>query len=75
MVAWLASESAKDLTAQIIHVSRGTVGIMQQPAIIRAFKSDGLWTQSQLDQLMPKLVEAKQANDARAQEGANAEQG
>jgi NAD(P)-dependent dehydrogenase (short-subunit alcohol dehydrogenase family) len=75
VVAWLASESAKDLTAQIIHVSRGSVGIMQQPAIIKSFKSDGLWTQSQLDGLMPKLMEAKQANDARAQEGAKPEQG
>jgi NAD(P)-dependent dehydrogenase (short-subunit alcohol dehydrogenase family) len=75
VVAWLASEAAKDLTAQIIHVSRGSVGIMQQPAIIKSFKSDGLWTQGQLDQLMPKLLEAKQANDARAQEGQKPEQG
>jgi NAD(P)-dependent dehydrogenase (short-subunit alcohol dehydrogenase family) len=75
VVAWLASESAKDLTAQIIHVSRGSVGIMQQPAIIKSFKSDGLWTQSQLDGVIPKLLEAKQANDARAQEGAKPEQG
>ena len=74
-MAWLASESAKDLTAQIIHVSRGSVGIMQQPAIIKAFKSEALWTQGQLDQLIPKLFEAKQANDARAQEGAKPEQG
>ena len=75
VVAWLASEAAKDLTAQIIHVSRGTVAIMQQPAIVRAFKSDALWTMGQLDQLMPKLLEAKQANDARAAEGAKPEQG
>ena len=31
VVTWLASEAAKDLNAQILHVSRGTVGIMQQP--------------------------------------------
>jgi NAD(P)-dependent dehydrogenase (short-subunit alcohol dehydrogenase family) len=70
VVTWLASEAAKDLTAQIVHVSRGTVGIMQQPAVIRAFKAEALWTQSQLDELMPKLLEAKKSNEARAQKDA-----
>lgn len=73
VVTWLASEAAKDLTAQIVHVSRGTVGIMQQPAVIRSFKADELWTLDQLDQLMPKLLEAKKANEARAQKDAAAE--
>jgi NAD(P)-dependent dehydrogenase (short-subunit alcohol dehydrogenase family) len=66
VVTWLASEAAKDLTAQIVHVSRGSVAIMQQPALIRSFKSEKLWTLSQLDQLMPKLLEAKLAADERA---------
>ncbi|MFI5309338.1 MAG: SDR family NAD(P)-dependent oxidoreductase [Polyangiales bacterium] len=70
VVTWLASEAAKDLTAQIVHVSRGTVGIMQQPAVIRSFKAEALWTQGQLDQLMPKLLEAKKSNEARAQKDA-----
>jgi len=70
VVTWLASEAAKDLTAQIIHVSRGTVAIMQQPAIIRSFKAETLWTQGQLDQLMPKLLEAKKVNEAKAQKDA-----
>jgi len=70
VVTWLASEAAKDLTAQIIHVSRGTVAIMQQPAIIRSFKAETLWTQGQLDQLMPKLLEAKKQNEAKAQKDA-----
>jgi NAD(P)-dependent dehydrogenase (short-subunit alcohol dehydrogenase family) len=74
VVTWLASEAAKDLTAQIIHVSRGTVGIMQQPAVIRSFKAEQLWTLDQLDRLMPKLLEAKKANEARAQTEAAAEQ-
>jgi NAD(P)-dependent dehydrogenase (short-subunit alcohol dehydrogenase family) len=70
VVTWLASEAAKDMTAQIVHVSRGTVGIMQQPAIIRSFKAETLWRLDQLDELMPKLLEAKQANEARAQKEA-----
>jgi NAD(P)-dependent dehydrogenase (short-subunit alcohol dehydrogenase family) len=73
VVAWLASEAAKEMTAQIIHVSRGSVGIMQQPAIIRSFKAETLWSLDQLDTLMPKLLEAKKQNEARAQKDAAAE--
>jgi hypothetical protein len=73
VVAWLASEAAREMTAQIIHVSRGSVGIMQQPAIIRAFKAETLWSLDQLDALMPKLLEAKKQNEARAQKDAAAE--
>jgi short-subunit dehydrogenase len=69
VVAWLASEGAKDFTAQIVHVSRGAVAIMQQPAIIRSFKGEQLWSMDKLDQVMPKLLEAKRENDARAQSG------
>jgi NAD(P)-dependent dehydrogenase (short-subunit alcohol dehydrogenase family) len=75
VVSWLASEPAKDLNAQIIHVSRGQVAIMQQPALLKAFKSEGLWTQDQLSTLMPKLLEAKKASDERAAKEAAAEQG
>jgi NAD(P)-dependent dehydrogenase (short-subunit alcohol dehydrogenase family) len=73
VVTWLASEAAKDLTAQIVHVSRGSVAIMQQPAVIRAFKSEAPWTLAQLDQCMPKLLEAKQTNDERAKKDGAAE--
>ncbi|HKU42822.1 MAG TPA: SDR family NAD(P)-dependent oxidoreductase [Polyangiales bacterium] len=73
VVAWLASPAAKDMTAQIIHVARGTVSIMQQPAIIRSFASESLWTMAQLDAIMPKLLEAKQANEARAKQDATPE--
>ena len=39
-------------------------------AIIRAFKGAELWSQSKLDAVMPKLLEAKKENDARAQAAA-----
>lgn len=68
VVVWLASEAAKDVTSQIIHVSRGMVGIMQQPAVIKSFKNDSLWSLEQLDLVMPKLFEAKANNEARAKE-------
>jgi NAD(P)-dependent dehydrogenase (short-subunit alcohol dehydrogenase family) len=74
VVSWLASEAAKDLTSQIVHVSRGQVAIMQQPALIRSFKSEQLWTQDTLSTLMPKLLEAKKQNEERAAKDAAAEQ-
>jgi NAD(P)-dependent dehydrogenase (short-subunit alcohol dehydrogenase family) len=68
---WLASPAAQDVTGQIINVMQGTVGIMQQPAIIRSFKTDHLWTLDDLDRAMPVLVDAKRAHDERAKkEGA-----
>ncbi|MDD9932098.1 MAG: SDR family NAD(P)-dependent oxidoreductase [Myxococcales bacterium] len=73
VVTWLASEDAKEVNAQIIHVSRGTVGIMQQPAVIRSFSADALWTLDQLGDLMPKLVEAKQQNEAAAKDAGKPE--
>jgi NAD(P)-dependent dehydrogenase (short-subunit alcohol dehydrogenase family) len=66
VVTWLASPKSQDVTAQIIHVSRGLVAVMQQPALIRAFKTDHLWTQDDLDQVIPALLEAKRAHDERA---------
>ena len=63
---WLASEAGKGWTGQIVNSMRGTLGVMQQPAIIRSFTSDHLWTQADLDRVMPKMLDAKKAHDARA---------
>ena len=57
--------AGQELTGQIIHVMRGTVAIMQQPALIRAFSTDHLWTQDDLDRVMPALLAARRAHDAR----------
>jgi NAD(P)-dependent dehydrogenase (short-subunit alcohol dehydrogenase family) len=71
VVTWLASAAAQDFTAQILNVMQGEVGIMQQPAVIRAFqKPDAGFTLEDLDQLMPQLLEARRTHDARvAEEG------
>jgi len=63
---WLASEAGKAWTGQIVNSMRGTLGIMQQPAIIRSFTSDHLWTQADLDRAMPAMLDAKRAHDLRA---------
>jgi len=70
---WLASPAAQEITGQIINVMRGTVGIMQQPAVIRSFRTDHVWTLDELDRVMPALVEAKTAHDARVKQAGEPE--
>ena len=62
--AWLASDAGQDVTAQIIDVMRGWVGIMQQPKVIRKFSKDGMWDNRDIDLIMPQLLKAKQDHDA-----------
>ena len=62
--AWLASEAGQDMTAQIIDVMRGWIGIMQQPKVIRKFSKDGMWNNREIDLIMPQLLKAKQEHDA-----------
>jgi len=73
VVSWLCSPAAQEFTAQIIHVMRGQVAIMQQPALIRAFKTEHLWTQDDLDRVMPALLQARKAHDERAKKEAEPE--
>ena len=62
--AWLASEAGQDMTAQIIDVMRGWIGIMQQPKVIRKFSKDGMWNNREIDLIMPQLLKARQEHDA-----------
>ena len=62
--AWLASEAGQDMTAQIIDVMRGWIGIMQQPKVIRKFSKDGMWNNREIDLVMPQLLKARQEHDA-----------
>ena len=66
VVTWLASPKSEGVTGQIFHVSRGTVAIMQQPAVIRSFETNELWSQDGLDQVMPVLLDARAANSEQA---------
>ncbi|NJN51045.1 MAG: SDR family NAD(P)-dependent oxidoreductase [Gammaproteobacteria bacterium] len=65
IVAWLSTDEAAGVSNQIVHTARGTLGIMQQPAIIKSFKKKGSpWTLAEIDKYMPQLLAAKTANDA-----------
>ena len=74
VVAWLATEEAAGITAEIFHTGGGGVGIMQQPAVIRQFqKRAGTWSLEELDELVPQLIDARKANVAAAEETGKAE--
>jgi NAD(P)-dependent dehydrogenase (short-subunit alcohol dehydrogenase family) len=73
VVTWLASDVAAKVSNQIIHAASGQVAIMQQPAIIKAFrKTKSQWTLEELDKYVPELLKAKAEHDARVKEGAAA---
>src|SRR5690606_24471231 len=59
VVTWLASPAGAGCTGQIFNVMRGTVGIMQQPAVIRSFRADRPFRQDELARVMPALLAAK----------------
>lgn len=63
VIAWLSSDEANEITNQIFHVSQGNVGIMQQPAVIKSFKSDDIWDLDKLSTIIPDLVDAKKIHD------------
>ena len=63
VIAWLSSEEANEITNQIFHISQGNVGIMQQPAVIKSFKSDDIWDLDKLNMVMPDLIAAKKMHD------------
>ncbi len=63
IVAWLASEDAAGITAEIFHTARGGLAIMQQPLVIKQFKkTSGVWSLDELDQIVPQLIAARAAN-------------
>ena len=70
VITWLCCDEASDVTNQIIHVQNGSVGIMQQPAVIESFLSDEIWSLDQLDRVIGNLVETKKNHDSEVQKKA-----
>jgi hypothetical protein len=69
IVAWLCTDEAAGVSSQILHTASGSIGIMQQPAIIRSFKkSSGTWSLDELDRYVPELLKARELHDAAVKE-------
>ncbi len=67
VVTWLASAAGQPFTSQIINAMQGEIGIMQQPAVIRAFTKGGpAFSQDELDRVMPQLLDTREQNQERA---------
>jgi NAD(P)-dependent dehydrogenase (short-subunit alcohol dehydrogenase family) len=69
IVAWLCTDEAAGVSSQILHAASGSIGIMQQPAIIRSFKkSTGTWSLDELDRYVPELLKARESQLAAVKE-------
>ena len=63
IVAWLGTEAAAGITAEIFHTGYGGVAIMQQPKVIKQYKKkSGVWSLDELDAVVPELIKARKAN-------------
>jgi hypothetical protein len=69
IVAWLCTDEAAGVSSQILHTASGSIGIMQQPAVIRSFrKRTGTWSLDELDRYVPELLKAKEVHDGAVKE-------
>ena len=74
VVSWLASAAGQACTGQVIHVMQGQVAIMQQYAVIRSFTKGGaLFSQDELDRVMPELLAARAKDVEQAKRDAEPE--
>ncbi|MFQ5697596.1 MAG: SDR family NAD(P)-dependent oxidoreductase [Myxococcota bacterium] len=73
VVVWLCTEAANEVTGQIFHVAGGRVGIMGQPRVLRSFERAERWTLEALDDIMPRLVEARRVHEERVRREAEPE--
>jgi len=53
MVAWLASEEAKDVNGHIFHCQGGQISLMSTPSEERTLRKNGRWTVEEIDAMFP----------------------
>lgn len=53
--------------------TRLTIPLVEGPAVIRAFRAESLWTQHDLDAVMPALLDARRRHDERIKKEATPE--
>ena len=57
LVIYLASEEAANINGQIFDITGGKLAIYSEPVQIKAiFRKEGIWTQEELTELIPKML-------------------
>lgn len=56
MVAWLASDASAGVTGQVFHCSGNTVGLMTNPAVVKAINKEGRWTVEEIAAVFPNTL-------------------
>jgi 3-oxoacyl-[acyl-carrier protein] reductase len=64
-IVYLASDEAWNINGNVFRVSGGEITLFSEPIRARAiFKSEGIWTQQELSELIPKTLAAGLVNPA-----------
>ena len=64
MVAWLASDEAKDVNGHVFHCQGGQISLMSNPAEERTLRKNGRWTVEEIDAMFSGTLGMDMANPA-----------
>lgn len=67
MVAWLASDEAKDVNGHVFHCQGGQISLMSNPTEERTLRKNGRWTVAEIDAMFSGTLGMDMVNPAPAQ--------
>ena len=67
MVAWLASDEAKDVNGHVFHCQGGQISLMSNPTEERTLRKNGRWTVEEIDAMFSGNLGMDMVNPAPAQ--------
>ena len=67
MVAWLASDEAKDVNGHVFHCQGGQISLMSNPTEERTLRKNGRWTVEEIDAMFGGTLGMDMVNPAPAQ--------
>ena len=67
MVAWLASDEAKDVNGHVFHCQGGQISLMSNPTEERTLRKNGRWTVEEIDAMFSGTLGMDMVNQAPAQ--------
>ena len=67
MVAWLASDEAKDVNGHVFHCQGGQISLMSNPTEERTLRKNGRWTVEEIDAMFSGTLGMDMVNPAPAQ--------